>query len=111
MMKVPEKGDLVILDFSPQKGSEQAGRRPAIVLSPSLFNRGRFVAVCPITTKKKGYPFEIELPDTLKVQGVILSDQLRTLDWRERNLVFVDRAPEAIVYKCLRYINRYLNFE
>ncbi|MBY7143067.1 type II toxin-antitoxin system PemK/MazF family toxin [Virgibacillus sp. NKC19-3] len=82
-MQAPERGDLVTLNFSPQFGHEQAGFRPAIVLSPKKFNQAqKFAFLCLITTKKKGYPFKIELPEDLPVYGVILSDQIRSLDWR-----------------------------
>lgn len=109
---VPEKGDLVFfLDFYPQSGHEQAGHRPAIVLTPKLFNQGHFAVVCPITSKKKRNLFEVELPDGLQISGVILTNQLRSLDWKSRKLKIVDKAPDIIVHRCLRIINTFLNFE
>jgi len=110
MSQIPEKGDLVYLNFSPQSGHEQAGRRPAIILSPSLFNKGKFVIACPITTIEKGYPFEIKIPDGLKIHGVILVDQVRSLDWRSRGLTIVDHAPEETVQECLDLISIILGF-
>ena len=94
----PEQGHIVWLDFNPQTGHEQAGRRPAIVLSRELYNRrsGLMVA-CPITSRVKGYPFEVTLPDGLAVSGVVLADHIKSLDWHRRNVSFVEAAPDATV--------------
>lgn len=108
-MMVPDKGDLIFLNFSPQTGHEQKGYRPAIVLSPKLFNNGTFVIVCPITSQIKGYPFEVKLPEGLEIHGAILTDQLRSLDWRSRNIKVVCKAPEEIVQECLDKISTYLS--
>jgi mRNA interferase MazF len=82
---VPERGDLIWLSFSPQAGHEQAGRRPALVLSPAAYNKGAGLAlVVPVTSHIKGYPFEVLLPSGLPVSGVILSDHLKSVDWRAR---------------------------
>ncbi len=87
---VPRRGDVIRLDFDPQKGHEQAGRRPALVLSPTDYNRAVGLAVvCPITNEKKGYPWEARIPDNDFVSGVVLSDQMKSLDWRERRAEFV----------------------
>jgi mRNA interferase MazF len=95
---VPKRGDLVWLSFDPQAGHEQPGRRPAFVLSPELYNRktGLFLA-CPITTKAKGYPFEVPLPDNDIVTGVILADQIKSLDWKARRAEFAAAASADIV--------------
>ena len=86
-MTTPDRGDLVWLDFHPQSGHEQAGRRPAIVLSGQLFNeRTGFAVVCPITNQTKGYAFEVPLPDGLPITGVVLTDQFKSLDVRNRNI-------------------------
>ncbi len=78
---VPDRGDLVWLEFTPQAGSEQRGRRPALVLSPKAYNGKVVLAiVCPVSTKIKGYPFEVQLPDGSAVSGVVLSDRLKNLD-------------------------------
>ncbi|WP_063263440.1 type II toxin-antitoxin system PemK/MazF family toxin, partial [Bacillus cereus] len=90
MSSVPERGDFVILNFDPQAGHEQAGRRTGIVLSPKLFNESTgFAVICPITNQEKDYPYEVKLPEEgipvpggSPVTGVILVDQERTLDWR-----------------------------
>ncbi len=82
---VPDTADLIWLDFSPQAGRVQAGRRPAVVLSPAAYNlRSNLALVCPITNQQKGYPFEVVLPKGLAMRGVILADHVRSLDWRER---------------------------
>ena len=86
MAYVPERGDVVWITFNPQAGHEQAGRRPAVVLSPKSYNSKVGLALlCPITSQVKGYPFEVPIPDGLPVNGVILSDQVKSLDWRARN--------------------------
>jgi len=87
---VPKRGEVVWLDFSPQSGREQAGRRPAIVLTPEKYNRltGRCVCV-PVTSQIKGYPFELELPASANVSGVALADHVKNQDWRSRNAEFV----------------------
>jgi mRNA interferase MazF len=79
---IPARGDVVYLDFDPQAGREQKGRRPALVLSPIAYNRrvGLCVA-CPITNQVKGYPFEVAIPAGFQVTGVILADQVKSLDW------------------------------
>jgi len=105
----PDRGDLVSLNFSPQAGHEQAGHRPGIVLSPQAFNQATgFVVVCPITNQKKGYPFEVELPSGLAFQGVILTDQPRSLDWKARGLKIKDHAPQEIVTQCFDLIHTFL---
>jgi len=95
---VPRRGDLVWLSFDPQAGHEQAGRRPAFVVSPEPYNRktGLFLA-CPITSMRKGYPFEVPLPAGLPVEGVILADQLKSLDWRARRAEFAAKASPDVV--------------
>jgi mRNA interferase MazF len=86
----PEQGDIVWLTLNPQKGHEQSGRRPAVVLSPSSYNLKVGLAIfCPITSKGKSYPFEVRLPDKCLVQGVILADQVKSFDWRSRNAEYI----------------------
>lgn len=94
----PERGDIIWLNFTPQSGHEQAGRRPALVMSPGAYNRKVGLAlVCPITSKVKGYPFEVEIPPGLQAQGAILCDQIRSLDWRARQAERCCPAPVAVV--------------
>ncbi len=93
----PEQGDLVWLDFNPQSGREQAKRRPALVLSPLVYNRKVGLGIfCPVTSKVKGYPFEVSLPDDLPITGVILADQVKSLDWQARQAEFICKAPDTV---------------
>jgi mRNA interferase MazF len=86
------------LDFNPQRGHEQAGRRPALVLSPAEYNRTVTLAVvCPITNEKKGYPWEVEIPDNPLVSGVVLADQVKSLDWQQRKAEFVCTLAEELL--------------
>ncbi len=94
---VPERGDLVKMSFSPQAGHEQAGWRPALVVSPDAYNDASSLALfCPISSRAKGYPFEVPLPGGGAIAGVVLADQIRSLDWRARNATFVGKAPAAV---------------
>lgn len=98
MAYVPERGDAVWLDFDPQAGHEQAGRRPAIVISPSAYNKKVGLALlCPITNQIKGYPFEVLIPKGYKVAGVILSDQVKSLDWQFRKIRYICGFDQTIV--------------
>lgn len=95
---IPARGDAIWLEFDPQAGREQAGRRPALVLSPTIYNRKSGLAlVCPITSAIKGYPFEVAIPAGLALQGVVLADQLRSLDWRRRRAKFIAKIPNALM--------------
>lgn len=108
-MQVPDRGDLVYLDFDPQAGHEQAGHRPGIVLSPKIFNdKTGFVAICPITNTARGWGFEVALPSGLVFQGVILTDQIKNLDWSARNLRVRGQAPQEIIKDCLDIISTFL---
>lgn len=94
----PRRGDVVWISFTPQAGHEQSGKRPAVVLSPEPYNRKVGLALlCPVTTKVKGYPFEVLIPDGLKATGAILSDQIKSLDWKARKASLLCRLPEATV--------------
>jgi mRNA interferase MazF len=105
----PGRGDVVWLSLSPQAGHEQAGRRPALVLSPSDYNRRVGLAVlCPITSQAKGYPFEVRLPAGLAVGGVVLSDQVKSLNWRARDAQLLCRVPSATITEVLRKLNTLL---
>lgn len=99
---VPERGDLVWLNFNPQAGHDQAGKRPALILSLKFYNRkARQALVCPITLQVKGYPFEVQLPQGLAISGAILTDQVRSLDWHARGIKFVCQAPGEIIADAL----------
>jgi mRNA interferase MazF len=93
---IPERGNIVWLTLTPQAGHEQAGRRPALVLSPSAYNDKVGLAIfCPITSQIKGYPFEVAVPQGLTVCGAILSDQVKSLDWRVRKAEFICKLPDS----------------
>jgi mRNA interferase MazF len=100
---VPERGDVVWITLTPQAGHEQAGRRPAVVLSPAAYNgRVGLALLCPITSQIKGYPFEVLLPAGSVVTGVILSDQVKSLDWRVRAAAFMAALPPATINEVLQ---------
>ena len=106
---VPARGDVVWLTFDPQRGHEQEGIRPAVAVSPSLYNEKVGLAVfCPVTSQVKGYPFEVALPAGLPVFGVILSDQVKSLDWQARRAEFVCTLPEDIVSEVLARLSTLL---
>lgn len=99
---VPARGDLVWLQFTPQAGHEQAGRRPALVISPSSYNRRVGLAICcPVTSQVKGYPFEVLLPKGLGVEGAILSDQIKSLDWRVRKARRIGSVPGDVLQEAV----------
>ena len=92
----PRRGDIVWLKFDPHAGHEQAGHRPALVLSPEAYNRRTDLAIfCPISSQVKGYPFEVPIPKGSKVSGVILSDQVKSLDWKARSARFCCRLDPS----------------
>ena len=102
---VPARGDVVWLQFNPQAGHEQAGRRPALVISPKAYNQKVGLALfCPVTSKLKGYPFEVELPEGLEVNGAVLSDQIKSLDWRSRDAKRLGVVPTSVVEEVLAKI-------
>ncbi len=89
---IPDRGDIVWIDFNPQRGHEQANERPALVLSPKSYNtKTDLMLTCPITSQTKGYPFEVPIQGK-KIQGVVLSDQTRTLDWRVRSVRHIEKV-------------------
>ncbi len=95
---VPERGEIVWLLFNPQAGHEQSGRRPALVISPRAYNRKVGLALlCPVTSSVKGYPFEVLLPPGLEASGAILSDQLKSLDWRARKARLICTVPREVL--------------
>lgn len=105
----PDRGDVVWLAFDPQAGHEQAGRRPALVLSPASYNgRIGLALFCPLTSQVKGYPFEVPIPAGLPVNGVVLSDQVKSLDWRVRQAEFICKLPEDVTAKVLKLVGALL---
>jgi mRNA interferase MazF len=100
---VPDRGDVVWLEFDPQAGREQAGRRPAVVLSPRSYNeRTSLMLCCPVTSKVKGYPFEIVMPSDFAITGAVLTDHVRNLDWQARNAKLIARLPEPFIRSILQ---------
>ena len=98
----PDRGDVVWLQFNPQAGHEQTGKRPALVLSPKEYNQKTGLALfCPITRLVKGYPFEVKLPEGLPLEGVILADQIKNLDWKSRSAQFACKIPVEIMQEVI----------
>ena len=109
---VPDCGDLVWITLNPQAGHEQAGRRPAIVLSPKEYNGKTGLAIfCPITSQVKGYPFEVLLPKGLSVAGAILSDQVKSLDWHARNVELICTLPAETISEVIQRLSLLLYFD
>ncbi len=107
-----KQGDIIRLDFDPQAGHEQKGRRPAIVISNEQFNRfSKMVIVCPITHTDKNHPFHIKLDERIKTSGVILCDQSRILDINARNYEFIERVPKDIVFEVVDIISGFIEIE
>ena len=106
---VPARGDVVWITLDPQAGHEQAGRRPALVLSPAAYNgRVGLALLCPITGQAKGYPFEIGVPDGLAVTGAVLSDHVKCLDWRTRKATRICTVPEEVVVQVVSRLHALL---
>jgi mRNA interferase MazF len=102
---VPERGDVVWITLNPQAGHEQAGRRPAVVLSPGDYNaRVGLALLCPVTNQVKGYPFEVRIPAGLPVTGVVLADQVRSLDWRVRDAERMCVLPGQTIAEVLQKV-------
>lgn len=107
---IPNQGDIVLINFNPQSGKEQAGRRPAIVLSPLKYNKIVGLMICaPITSKNKGYPFEVELPKSLKTKGVVLADHIRNLDYKIRKAKFREKITKSVLNEVLHKLNTLIN--
>ena len=107
---VPQRGDVVWITLNPQSGHEQAGRRPAVVLSPGIYNEKVELAIlCPITNQIKGYPFEVLMPDGFPVCGVILADQIKSLDWRVRDAEWICTLPSRGVVEVLQKLGTLLS--
>lgn len=106
----PERGDIVWLDFAPQAGREQSGRRPALTMSPMSYNAKVGLGLfCPITSKVKNYPFEVILPADFAVSGVVIADQIRSLDWRTRNASLIVSAPASVLAAVQARVEALLN--
>ncbi|MDE2820300.1 MAG: type II toxin-antitoxin system PemK/MazF family toxin [Chloroflexota bacterium] len=109
MAYIPERGDVVWIQLDPQAGREQAGHRPALVLSPQSFNKKlNVVFCCPITSRAKRFEFEVPLPDNLDVKGVVLSHHMKSLDWRARDAKYMTRIPDYVVDDVLSVLDSIL---
>jgi mRNA interferase MazF len=108
-MYIPERGDIVWLVFDPQVSREQAGRRPAVILSPKNYNGKVGLALCcPITNQAKGYPFEVPIPPGKEVTGVILADHIKSVDWKGRQAAFITQLPDEQLNAVLNRIEALL---
>ncbi len=106
---IPDCGDIVWLTFNPQSGREQSGRRPALVNSPLIYNGKTNLAIfCPITSQVKDYPFEVKLPEDLEISGVILSDKIKSLDWKAREAEFICKLHKSQLTETLNKLNALL---
>jgi mRNA interferase MazF len=107
--EAPQRGDVVWVSLNPHTGHEQAGRRPALVLSPVEYNeRVGLALMCPVTSNVKGYPFEVALPEDLEIGGVVLADQVKSLDWRVRRAERACTVPQPVVNEVLGKLNALL---
>jgi mRNA interferase MazF len=106
--QVLDRGDVVWVSFTPTRSHEQGGRRPALIMSPKIYNAKTGLAlVCPITTQIKGYPFEV--PITVRdINGVVLSDHMRSLDWKERRVEKIQKAPESVLHEVQQHLKELL---
>jgi mRNA interferase MazF len=103
---IPDRGDFVWIDFDPQVGHEQSGRRPALVISPLPYNRRTGLALfCPVTSRVKGFPWEVAIPAGMRVTGVVLADQVKNLAWRERRTEFVETAGPDVVDEAIEKLS------
>lgn len=106
---LPQQGDIVYLDFDPQAGHEQKGRRPALVVSNNAFNAlSRGALVCPITNTNRGIPLHVPLDERTKITGVIMCDQVKALDMQSRNAAFAERAPDDIIAEAVDIITGFI---
>lgn len=110
VVSIPDRGDVVWVSLNPRAGHEQAGRRPSVVLSPAAYNgKVGLALLCPVTSQVKGYPFEVPLPPWLPVSGVVLADQVKSLDWRARKAEIVGTLPAEVIAEILRKLGSLLS--
>ncbi len=105
---IPEKGDVVWIDFNPQKGKEFAKRRPALVLSDKAYNKFGLIIICPFTSKIKGYPFEVKTIFNGK-EGCVIADHVKSYDYKERNASFIGKAETSLVFEVVKVINKLID--
>ena len=103
---IPQKGDFIIATFDPQAGHEQKGRRPAIIISNKLFNKSTGLAiVCPITNTNRNFPFHVPIPDELTLTGYIMVEQVKSIDYQNRKIKFIEKAPSNIMIEVLSILD------
>ena len=103
---VPQRGDFIALTFDPQSGHEQMGRRPALVVSHDLFNKSTGLCiVCPITNTRRDFPFHVPIPTDQDVTGVIMVEQVKSIDFRSRKAKYIGKAPDAILQEVLSILD------
>ncbi len=103
---IPNRGDIIWINFNPQSGKEQMGRRPALVISPKKYNaKVGLIIVCPITSQVKNYPFEVSLPETNLIKGVIISDQIKSLDYKIRDAEFIEVVETETLQNVIKKIS------
>lgn len=106
---IPNKGDVVWINFNPTRGSEQKGKRPAIIISPKSYNSISGLALlCPITSQTKGYPFEVSI-EVKGVSGVVLTDQIRSIDWKERKIKYISSAEINTIFDICERVDKLIN--
>lgn len=109
---IPDRGDIVWVNFSPNSGHEQAGERPALVISPKEYSRiSTLSLVCPITSKKKGYIYELPLLNSNNIRGYILVDQIRSMDYMARKFRFIEKSNPSLLKKVQHYLNSLISEE
>lgn len=112
MLYIPEHGDIVFLEFDPQAGYEQKGKRPTLVVSNTTFNKfTKMALVCPITNTNKGFPLHVELDNRTKTTGVIMCEQVKDLDIKARNASFYEKAPKDILEEVLDILLGFIEIE
>jgi mRNA interferase MazF len=102
---IPDEGDVIWINLDPQAGCEQKGHRPAVVISPMSYNQQGLAIVCAITSKVKGYPFEVPLPKNLDTVGVILVNHIKSLDWKERGAELIEKINQETLYEIKNILN------
>ena len=105
MTYIPDRGDIIWINFDPQVGHEQAGHRPALVVSRRIYNRASELLICfPIRSRRKGHGFEVPLPRNFEIKGVVLADQVKSMDWRLRKARFFAKAPDSVLADTLKKV-------
>ncbi len=103
---IPAQGDLVALSFDPQSGHEQKGRRPAMIVSKTLFNKATGLALCcPITNTDRGVPFHVPVADRTSLTGFVMCEQINSLDFRARRITLIEKAPRSLLDDVLTIVS------